>query len=154
MATPELPDRGPYLAVAVLCEKVLQETSGEVSLIRVTDTINQSAVGLDAPKEMPPFMASITMVVMIKAGEAHGSFGIVIRPEAPGGFQLPPFEQTVHLAGGPWGAALVTPMQLPISEPGVYWFDVSLSDPNVDGAARLLTRVPLEVIYSRQGAAS
>jgi hypothetical protein len=148
---PQLPDTGPYLGIAVLCEIVLQEAGGASSVIRITDTINQTAVGPDAPKEMAPFMASVTMIVMIKAGEAHGSFGIVISPEAPGGFQLPSFEQTVHLAGGPWGATLIVPMQLPISIPGVYWFDVSLNDPTTD-IRRLLTRVPLEVIYSRGSA--
>lgn len=153
MATPELPDRGPYLGIAVFCEKVLQEADSGMSIVRITDTINQAAAGPDAPREMPPFIASLTMVIMIKAGEAHGSFGIVVRPEAPGGFQLPAIEQTAHLQGGPWGAALIMPMQLPIPQAGLYWFDVSLSEPNVEGAQRLLTRVPLEVIYSRQGVA-
>ncbi len=148
---PQLPNTGPFLSVAVLCEKVIQEQGGAVSIIRITDTLNQSSMGPDAPAQMPEFTAEFTMVITLRAGEAKGSFGIKIRPEAPSGFQLQSVEQTVHLAGGPWGASIVAPMQFPISETGVYWFDVILAD-TATGSEQLLTRVPLEVIYSRQTA--
>jgi hypothetical protein len=152
VSTPEpLQSRGPYVSVAVFCEKILQEQDGALSLIRVTDTINQSAVGPDAPREMRPFIADITLVVMLKSGEARGSYGVMLRPEAPGGFQMPPFEQTVHLQGGAWGAAIIMPLQLPISEQGVYWFDVFLTDPTTEDSARFLSRIPLEVVYHRAG---
>jgi hypothetical protein len=137
--------------MAVFCEKVMQESGGGMSLIRVTDTIDQSAIGPDAPREMQPFIASITLVVALKSGEARGSFGVMLRPEAPGGFQMPSFEQTVHLQGGAWGAAIIMPLQLPISVQGVYWFDVFLTDPTDDDSAQFLTRIPLEVVYSRAG---
>lgn len=149
--TPQMPNTGPFLSVAVLCEKVLQEQNGPASIIRLTDTLSPSAIGPDAPAQMPPFMADLTLMVTLRAGEAKGSFGIKIRPEAPGGFQLPAIEQTVHLAGGPWGASLVMPMQFPINETGVYWFDIFLADPTTE-SEHLLTRIPLEVIYTRQTA--
>jgi hypothetical protein len=152
MSTPEpLQNTGPYVSVAVFCEKVMHEQGGAISLIRVTDTINQAAVGPEAPREMQPFIANITLVVMLKSGEARGSHGVMLRPEAPGGFQMPPFEQTVHLQGGAWGAAIVMPLQLPVSEQGVYWFDVFLTDPTNADSAQFLTRIPLEVVYSRAG---
>jgi hypothetical protein len=139
------------VGVAVFCEKVIQEQDGPISLIRVTDTLNQTAIGPDTPREMQPFMATITLVVMLKSGQAKGSFGVMIRPEAPGGFQMPPFEQTMHLQGEAWGGAIITPMQFPVTTPGVYWFDVLLTNPSNEGAEQLLTRVPLEVLYQRAG---
>jgi len=152
MATPEsLQNTGPYVSVAVFCEKVMQEQDGGMSLIRVTDTINQVAVGPDAPREMQPFITNITLVVSLKSGEARGSYGVMLRPEAPGGFQMPSFEQTVHLQGGAWGAAIIMPLQLPISVQGVYWFDVFLTEPTDADSAQFLTRIPLEVVYSRAG---
>ena len=96
-------------------------------------------------------MASVTLVLILKSGEARGGFGLRLRPEAPGGFQMPPFEQTVQLQGGAWGAAIVMPLQFPVSEQGVYWFDVSLTDPTDEDSAQFLTRIPLEVVYSRAG---
>ena len=68
--------------------------------------------------------------------------------KTPAGERLDPAEQTVHLAGGPWGASLVIPVQFAVEMPGVYWFDVVLSD-RVAGSEQLLTRIPLEVIYTR-----
>src|SRR5438128_2611892 len=115
MSSPETPAdlsrTGPFVGIAVLCEKVIQEPEGPFSVIRVTDTINQAAVGPDAPREMAPFMATPTLVIMLKAGQAQGSFDISVRPEAPGGFQLPTLEQRVHMQSGPWGAMLVIPLQ-------------------------------------------
>jgi hypothetical protein len=144
----ELPNTGPFVGVAVFCEKVMQEQTGGLSLIRITDTINRAIVGPDAPREMAPFIADVTLVVMIKSGQAKGSFGLMIRPEAPGGFEMPPFEQSVHLQGEAWGGAIITPLQFPVTSPGVYWFDVVLIDPSAS-VEQLLTRIPLEVVYQR-----
>jgi hypothetical protein len=150
---PNAPNAGPYLGIAVFCEKVMQETGFPMSLIRITDTLTQAAVGSDAPRAMQPFVASITLVVLLRNGEARGQFGLLIRPEAPGGFQMPPFEQTFTLEGGEaWGHTVIVPMQFPVSQPGVYWFDLILMQPDIeDDPGQLLTRVPLEVQYQRAG---
>ncbi len=152
-AVPNPPTRGPFVAVAIFCEKVLQEAGGATSLIRITDTISQAAVGPDAPREMQPFVASVTLMIILKAGEARGQHGLRIRPEAPGGFQMPPFEATFTFEGGEaWGQAMVMPMQFPVAQAGVYWFDVLLTQPDVqDDEGQLLTRIPLEVQYQRAG---
>jgi hypothetical protein len=152
MAGAEPPQNtGPFVSVATFCEKVIQEPGGVPTIVRITDTLNQAAIGPDAPREMQPFMANITLMVSLKSGQARGQFGLLIRPEAPGGFQLPPFENSVHLQGEAWGAATIIPMQLAINEPGIYWFDVLLTTPGTD-SEQLLTRVPLEVVYQRAAA--
>ncbi len=133
--------------MAVLCEKALQEQDGVLSVIRVIDRLTQSATGTELPEQMPPFLAdNLTMVVCLKADQARGRYGIKIRPEAPGGFQLPAMEQGIQLAGGATGVNLVMPLILPIGQDGVYWFDVFLTGP-APQEDRLLTRVPLEVLY-------
>ncbi|HUB74189.1 MAG TPA: hypothetical protein VL979_09155 [Solirubrobacteraceae bacterium] len=148
---PALQNTGPFVAAATFCEKVLTEASGAVSLIRVTDTINQAVMGSDAPREMQPFMANITLVVMLKSGSAKGQYGLMVRPEAPSGEQMPPFEVTIQLQGDAWGANVVAPMQFPVTMPGVYWFDVLLTEPTTDVPGQFLTRVPLDVVYQRVG---
>jgi hypothetical protein len=152
MAAPAPPDNtGPYVAIATFCEKVLTEQGGAPTIIRIIDTLNQSAVGPDAPREMQPFMANITLVVMLKSGQARGQFGLMVRPEAPGGFRMPPFETSVHLQGEAWGSATVMPMQFPVEAAGIYWFDILLTSPGSD-VEQLLTRVPLEIVYQRAAA--
>ena len=97
---------------------------------------------------MPPFIISnLTMLVAIRADQARGRYGIKIRPEAPGGFQMPSVEQAINLQAGPTGANLIMPMVLPITEEGVYWFDVILTGP-APQEDQLLTRIPLEIVYS------
>ncbi len=150
MATAEA-HTGPHLVTAVLCEKVLQEQDGVLSVIRIIDRVIQSAAGPEVPDQMPPFISdNLTLLVALRADQARGRFGIKIRPEAPGGIQLPPVENSVTLQPGSAGVNLIMPMAFPISEEGVYWFDVFLTQPAASAAERLLTRVPLEVHYSPQ----
>jgi hypothetical protein len=152
MAGPE-PDTstGPHLVVAALCEKVLQEQDGVLSLIRLIDALTQTASGVETPAQMPPFIATdLTMVISVKADQARGRFGIRVRPEAPSGVQLPAIEQGVNLQpGAAKGINLVMPLQIAIDQEGTYWFDVFLTGP-APQAARLLTRVPLNIIYQPQ----
>src|SRR5215203_5961123 len=43
--TPSPSPTGPYLQMAVICEKVLREEGGPLSLIRVVDRVTQTAEG-------------------------------------------------------------------------------------------------------------
>jgi hypothetical protein len=146
VSAPEI-STGPHLIVAVLCERVLTEADGVLSVIRIVDQITQTANGPEAPDQMPPFILdSLTMLIGLRSDQARGRYGIKIRPEAPGGFQMPSAEQAIQLQSGPTGTNLIVPLVLPISEEGVYWFDVFLTGP-APQEDRLLTRVPLEIVY-------
>src|SRR5438552_2529043 len=76
---------GPYIRVATLCERVLQEQDGVVSLIRVVDRFTQTAAGPSVPAEMPPLTISTTLVVNLSSGQARGSYEIAFRIEHPSG---------------------------------------------------------------------
>lgn len=140
--------------MAVFCEKVLQEQGGVLSVVRLIDTLTQSAAGPEPPKQMPPFIAEVTMIIVLRADKAKGRFGIKVRPEAPSGEQMPSIEQTIQLTGGPWGASIVAPLAFPVGQEGVFWFDVFLTGPSEDYPERLLTRMPLEVFYQPQASTS
>ncbi len=149
MATTD-PHTGPHLTMAVLCEKVLHEQDGVISAIRIIDQLTQTATGPDAPEQMTPFLVNnLTMLITIKSDQARGRHGIRVRPEAPGGVQLPALEQAITIQSGPTGVNLIMPLILPIDREGAYWFDVFLTGP-APQPNRLLTRVPLEIIYSPQ----
>ncbi len=135
-------DQGPYLQMAVFCEKVLQERDGVISVIRVVDRINRTASGPDAPEAMPPFDYQMTAVITLKSGRARGGVQVEIEPEMPSGLRKPRIAMTAQMEGSERGQNLIMNIQMRFDEPGVYWFSVY-----IDG--RLTTKMPFDVRYSR-----
>jgi hypothetical protein len=137
---------GPYLGIAVLCERVLQEADGVLSIIRVVDRVTQQAIGPEAPDEMPPVPVALSAVVMLKAGQARGSFPVRITLEGPSGERLP-FDLVlpVLLEGEDRGVNLVLDLRFQAEQQGLYWFDVLFGRQE-----ELLTRVPLRIVYQPQ----
>jgi hypothetical protein len=130
---------GPYLSVATLCEKALQETDGVVSLIRIVDrwTVNGPS------GEMPKTPIQATMVLMFKSGFHRGPGRVTITPITPREAQLQAMDFDVHFEGDEdRGVNVVIPMLFPVEETGVYWFTIAL-----DG--QVVSRIPLRVIYHR-----
>lgn len=135
-------ERGPYLTTATFCEQVLQEASGVLSLIRIVDRMTTTSSGPDAPEEMPPAQLDWTLVITLKSGVAQGSHAVKIVPQLPSGETLSPVTLSAHLEGNNRGQNLITKMNMRLEVPGVYWFQIYVDD-------QLMTKVPLEVIYSR-----
>ena len=143
---PVAPPGGPYLQVAVLCEKALQEQDGVLSLIRIVDRITTTAIGPDAPAEMPPVPVNLTAVIVLKAGQARGRYGLRIGLEAPSGLDAgPDVHLPVFLEGEDRGVNLVVAVNLQAEQEGLYWFNVFFGDDEV-----LLTRIPLRIVYQPQ----
>lgn len=139
-------DTGPYLNVAVFCDEAVIGQDGAVSLIRIIDTVMQTAESDEPPDEMPPFLFRTKLVVTLKSGQAKGRYKLLIRPRAPDGRSLPEQEQVIHLdGGGHTGINVITQVQLGVELEGLYWFDIVFVP--VPGEERLLTRVPLLVQY-------
>jgi hypothetical protein len=136
-------EHGPYLTVAALCDRILQEKDGVISLIRVIDKITSSPVGPGTPAEMPPIPVNVSLVIMLRAGDSGGNYTVTIRPEGPT-MASPPTETEVPVSfsGAPGeGANLVVNIAMVATTTGLYWFSILL-----DGY--LLTRVPLRIEYS------
>lgn len=135
-----LGDKGPYLAVAVICERALQEQDGVISLIRVIDRITVGASGPDVPYDMPPVPINFTVVIALKSGSARGRHTLKLTPEDPSGLKLNTLEMPVHFEGEDRGANLIVQFGLTAEMEGLYWIDAYFADD-------LLTRIPLRVIY-------
>jgi hypothetical protein len=141
-------DTGPHLQVAAICERVIEDKQGVLSLIRVVDQIVHSAVGPDVPDEMPPFtITELSMVIMLRADQARGRYALKIRPVDPSGRDLPVMQTPIHLESGR-GVNVVLPLQFRVEMEGPYWFDILFSAGT--GHDRLLSRVPLQVLYRPQ----
>jgi hypothetical protein len=141
-------EKGPYLVVAVFCDMTLIGQDSTLSIIRIVDAVTQTVAVPDPPDVMPAFLLTTKLVVMLKAGEARGRYTVRIRPEAPDGRELPSVDQVIQLEGGYTGANLLIDVNLAVDLEGVYWFDVFFVA--APGEERLLTRVPLRVLYQPQ----
>ena len=133
---------GPYIQVAALCERVLREGDGVMSLIRIVDVINHSEQGPDPPRDMPTVHYPLTLVLSLKAGSTRGRHEVTITPELPSGETRPPNTLTVQMEGEGRGTNIVSRIDIPYTLEGLYWFNVRFGD-------HILTRLPLQVRYSR-----
>lgn len=132
---------GPYLQAALLCERVLQEKDGVLSIIRVIDRILVQVMGPQLPEQMPPAPVACYAVVMLKTGSFAGKYKLQLTPTTPSHKPLPSASIDVLLEGGEdRGQNVVMPLQFLAEEEGVYWFEIRLAE-------QILTKVPLRLIY-------
>jgi hypothetical protein len=131
---------GPYLQAALLCERVLQERDGVISLIRIVD---RWTVNGPTPEMPPETVVQATMVLMFKSGFHRGPGTLAIAATTPGNETLPPLQASVNFEGDDdRGINVVIPMMFQVQETGVYWFSVEL-----DG--HVVSHIPLRVLYQR-----
>ena len=140
-------ERGPYVQVATFCERILREADGVLSLIRVVDIITHPEHGPSPPEEMPEFHFPLFLVITLKSGTARGRHNVTIIPEQPSGELLPPITVSVLLEGEGKGVNISSRIDFPYKMEGLHWFNVQF-----DG--QIITRLPLEVRYSRMVTAS
>jgi hypothetical protein len=132
-----MPDTGPYITAAFVCERTLQEQDGALSAIRIIDRITFPTT--PDGKLVQPRQA-ITFVIMLKSGQARGTYTVSITQEMPSGQQVPFVEAPVLLEGEDRGVNLILSGAFEPDQAGLYWWDVSF-----DGS--LLTRIPLRAVF-------
>ncbi|SRR6266851_4649398 len=137
-----MPENGPYLKAALLCENVIEDKQGVLSLIRIVDRFQQTAIGPDAPADMPPFPLATNLVLMFASGEARGSAEIALALRKPDGLSQELTTVPVLWEGEDRGANVVLQLQLLLTMQGLYWVEVRLE-------SEMLTRMPLRVVYGR-----
>ena len=87
---------GPYLAFAVICERVLREIDGVLSLIRIFDTLTINGSG----QRLSPTNLPLSLAVSFRKGGKEGKATVLIRPRSPSGGDLPGIEQPILFQGG------------------------------------------------------
>jgi hypothetical protein len=135
-------EQGPYIQMAGLCEQVIEDKTGALSLIRIIDTITHTEARPDAPTEMPPVTYPMKMVIMLKSGPARGRYDLKIVPQLPSGETKSPLVRTIHMEGEERGVNNIMNMLFTFTIEGLHWFNVYLDD-------ALLTRIPLRIKYNR-----
>jgi hypothetical protein len=140
MTTPSI-QQGPYLQMAVICERVLQEQDGVLSAIRVIDRLTHTIVGAQMPDPLPPVSYTVWFAIAFKSGSARGRHTLKIVQEQPSGLRRDMFEHSIMLEGEDRGANFVAQVEARFEQEGVYWFDVFLSD-------QFVTRMPFRLSYN------
>ena len=135
---------GPYLNAALLCEKVLQEKDGVISVIRMIDRITLTALASSSPETLQPMPVSLYALISFKSGNAKGRHTVKLVTETPSGIRLPEQLFPALFEGDDRGVNLVLNINVVVDQEGVYWFDVILED-------QILTRMPLRILYQRVG---
>jgi hypothetical protein len=131
---------GPYLTIAVLCDKVLEEKDGAASLIRIVERFTI----LGQSPSMQPTVISPMLVIGLKAGMFRGDAVIQIQPVLPSRERAPALRLPVHFEGDDdRGITVIGQLQFLVTEPGLYWFEIKLFD-------ALLTKIPMRVVYLPQ----
>ena len=130
---------GPYLIAALFCDKVLKEADGVNSLIRVVDRWNAAGNAT----AMPVLTIKTTLFLAFKSGIYRGTTEIKIQPISPNGKEIRPIILPVNFEGDDdRGFNIAANMAFPVSEQGVYWFEISIEN-------QVFTRTPLRVLYQR-----
>jgi hypothetical protein len=143
---PERKTGGPFLAAAVFCENILEDSDRTVSVIRIIDGV-QIVLSPQAPADIPspthPFPVTLNILLIFRTGDSPGEHNLKLQTESPDGKRDVGLEQVVTLSPEPnGGLSLKTLAGLAVHCNGVHLIDVSL-----DG--KLVTRMPLNVQITR-----
>jgi hypothetical protein len=141
MAAPE--DTLPYLAYALFCERILTESDGTLSAMRIIDTLTVTVAIEDEPGKEPPHLLFPPMKLLIgfrKGIATADDKKLILNVVNPSGQSVPVgmAEVTFSPESVGSGANIVFDLQLPWENYGLYWYELWM-----DG--KVLTRVPLTI---------
>jgi len=135
---------GPFLSVACLCEKLLQEADGVKSAIRIVDRLTIQAAGPQPPTEMPVIPYKVVLFIRFKSGRARGPMSLQVTVVNPAGESKSIVNSTVMFEGeDDRGIDAVCNLSMEFKQAGIYWFYIDLDGVN-------LTRLPFRVVYLPQ----
>jgi hypothetical protein len=140
-------DTGPYIQAALFCDMVIEGKDGTWSLIRVIDTVTHTAVGPEAPVDMPRFPYQLKAAIMLKSGRAKGRQTFKLVMERPDAQRTEIGTGTIHFEGDYRGNNIILNLNVFFEQEGAYWFDFYVDDD-------LKTRMPLRVLYNRVSSGS
>jgi hypothetical protein len=112
----------PSIQAACLCERVIEEKDGGVTLVRMVDTF--TALVPEVIPENVGIMVPLTLFIALKAGEFSGSGDLGIRLHKPDSTEGPLQTWPVVLESGVNGALHKVDMQLKSVLEGSYRVDV------------------------------
>jgi hypothetical protein len=135
-------NKGPYLLMAVLCQRADQDQYGSFNVINILEQLIVGSDDPNAPEEFPGFRLEAQLVVSLASGNKRGDAEITIEPTDPKLNRLQPVSQGVRFSGEDHRVTIVSNVSLDVEHTGVYWFNVLL-----DGES--ISWIPLRIGYQR-----
>jgi len=138
---------GPFIAAAMLCNSVSEDSDGVLSAMRIVDQVGLN-IPPDAPPDFPskakPIDVSLFALIIIRRGDAKvGKHNLRLVMENPEGKIKPLAKAKIEFPQFQNGAANVKiRLGLKLYTPGVFWIDVILDK-------QRLTRMALNLILNR-----
>lgn len=130
---PEVRSAGPYIGVAVLCQRVDRQPDGSTDLIGIMHDVSLDSPFLD---EIQRKTLRLHAVIALRAGELRGGHVVAIRGKYPAGVDGPMVARLVEFTDEEPAAMLLIPVEIDLDALGVYWFEVMFDQ-------RIVTRIPL-----------
>ncbi len=132
----------PYLKLGAICERVLEEKDGVLSLIRIVDKFTITITGKEPPDQLPPGGKVLTIIMAWVGG--LGSHEVAFNIIAPGGeTQRSPQSWSFTLDAITRGHNIVVTLPVRIAKAGVYWIEFILN-------GQVKSRIPFQVLYEPQ----
>lgn len=133
---------GPYIAVACLCEKIIEDKHGRYSFINLVDRLTIATRDQASPEQMPPITVRANAAIILKSGFFRGPATVKIAVRSPSDQLAGQSVFPVLFEGDDRGVAIITNLNAVLQEEGLYWVDVFLQD-------QVITRIPLRTVYQR-----
>jgi hypothetical protein len=131
----------PYITAALLCDKVLAEQNGTLSIIRLADRAGYQQItvpgGLQGIEGARPVF-QLSGLIALKSGPVTGEHTIKVVVENPLEKRTEIHSVNLTFMGRDHGQNIILNMIIGIEHDGLHWFDVLF-----DGD--ILTRIPLVV---------
>lgn len=126
---------GPYVGLAVLCQRIDLQPDGTANLIGIVD-----GLAVDDPSDpaTPPLIINVRAVIALRGGGVRGPRTITLRGWFPSGTEGLSADKMVVFSDDRPAVTLNLPLELELPEIGTYVFDVLC-----DG--QLLTAITLDV---------
>jgi hypothetical protein len=116
---------GPFVAMAVFCQRVDLQTDGSADVIGIVDGVSVSP---QEPQDAPALVLSVRGVIALRAGSARGARTIGIRGTYPSGAEGLHAHRVVQFTDQRPAITLNLPMELELPETGTYRFDITCDD--------------------------
>ena len=126
---------GPYVALAVLCQRIDLQPDGTANLIGIVDGLS-----VDDPSDpdTPPLILNLRAVIALRGGSVRGPRRITVRGWFPSGNEGLSADKMVAFTDERPAVTLNLPLELELPEIGTYVFDVLCNDD-------LVTAITLDV---------
>lgn len=137
---------GPFLAVAVFCDNILEETDKALTVVKIHDGY-MIVLPHDAPADIPSKEKQLPlmqwMLLSFRSGDSPGEHQLRVIIESPSGKRSKAIDGPVMLSNEPNGGHNNrVHLGMSVYSSGTYWFEVYLD-------RKLYTKMPLQITIKR-----